>query len=221
MRADADFVWDHKQQEAFDLCKQTLSSETVLKFYDMTKPTCVSADASSFGLGACLMQDHDGQLHPVAFASRSLTPTEKRWAQIEKECLALTWACEKFSHFLVGLPKFELLTDHKPLVPLINTKDLDQTPIRVQRLLIRLMRFNCVCSHVPGKALVVADALSRSKVSSQPQTGTTTDLTDEVEIYTEDVTRSWPASSQKLKEIAVETAKCPNLSLVHHFVQDG
>ena len=104
---------------------------------------------------------------------------------------------------------------------LINTKDLDQTPIRVQSLLIRLMRFNCVCSHVPGKALVIADALSRIKVSSQPQTGTTTDLTDEVEIYTEDVTRSWPASSQKLKEIAVETAKCPDLSLVHRFVQDG
>ena len=106
-------------------------------------------------------------------------------------------------------------------MPLINTKDLDQTPIRVQRLLIRLMRFNCVCSHVPGKALVVADALSRSKVSSQPQTGTTTDLTDEVEIYTEDVTRSWPASSQKLKEIAVETTKYPDLSLFHRFVQDG
>ena len=157
------------------------------------------------------MHDHDGQLHQVAFASRSLTPTEKRWAQIEKECLALTWACEKFSHFLVGLPKFELLTDHKPLVPLINTKDLDQTPIRVQRLLTRLMRFNCACSHVPGKALIVSNALSRSKVSSQPQTGTTMDLTDEVEIYTEDVTRSWPASSQKLKEIGVETAKCPDL----------
>ena len=85
MRADADFVWDHKQQEAFDLCKQTLSSDTVIKFYDMNKPTCVSADASSFGLGACLMQDHDGQLHSVAFASRSLTRTEKRWAQIGKK----------------------------------------------------------------------------------------------------------------------------------------
>ena len=83
------------------------------------------------------------------------------------------------------------------------------------------MRFNCVCSRVPGKALVVADALSGSKVSSQPQTETTTDLTNEVVIYTEDVTRSWPASSQKLKEIEVDTANCLDLSLVHRFVEDG
>ena len=86
MTADANFVWNHKQQEAFDLCKQTLSSETVLKLYDISKPTCVSADASSFGLGACLMQDHSEQLHPVAFAPRSLKPTKKRWAQVKKKC---------------------------------------------------------------------------------------------------------------------------------------
>ena len=129
MKSDVEFVWDSPQQKAFDDVKQLLSSETILRFYDMTKKTCVSADASGYGLGACLMQEHDGQLHLVAFASRSLTPTEKRWAQIEKECLALTWACEKFSQFVVGLPTFKLLTDHKPLVPLINTNDLNKTPI--------------------------------------------------------------------------------------------
>ena len=83
-------------------------------------------------------------------------------------------------------------------MPLINTKYLNQTPFRVQRLLIRLMRFNCVFSNVLGKDLVVADALSMSKVSSKPQTETTMDLFDEVEIYTEDVTRLRPALSQML-----------------------
>ena len=219
MKSDVEFVWDSPQQKAFDDVKQLLSSETILRFYDMTKKTCVSADASGYGLGACLMQEHDGQLHPVAFASRSLTPTEKRWAQIEKECLALTWACEKFAHFLVGLPTFKLLTDHKPLVPLINTKDLDKTPIRVQRLLIRLMRFNCVCEHVPGKALVVADALSRCNLLPKPCSSET--AVDEVESYVDDVKRGWPASSQKLQEIALETTKCPDLSLVYRYTQEG
>ena len=111
MKADAEFVWNHRQQKAFDACKQPLSSETLLKFYDVS--TYFSSDASSYGLGACLMQDHDGHLHPVVYASRLLTPTERRWAQIEKECLARTWACEKCSHYLVGLSQFKLITDHK------------------------------------------------------------------------------------------------------------
>ena len=83
------------------------------------------------------------------------------------------------------------------------------------------MRYNCICEHVPGKALVVADTLSRSKTSSPTKSGTEPTLTDEVETYTENFTKTWPATSQKIKEIAVETAKCPELSLAYRFTQDG
>ena len=106
-------------------------------------------------------------------------------------------------------------------MPLINTTDLDQTPIRVQRLLIRLMRFNGVCEHVPGKSLLVADALSRSKTTRSSLSETKRTFIDEVESYVENVMKTWPATSQKIKEISVETAKCPELSLVDRYTREG
>lgn len=72
--------------------------------YNTKVETVVSADASSFGLGAVLLQrQHDNQLKPVTYGSRALTDTDKRYAQIEKEALHITWACKRFSDFLMGI----------------------------------------------------------------------------------------------------------------------
>ena len=107
----------------------------------------------------------DGRLRLVVYASRSLTPTEQRYAQIEKEALALTWACERFQEYLLVM-RFHLQTDHKPLVPILGSKVLDTLPIRVQRFRLRLMRFQYTITHVPGKDLAIADALSRAPLPS-------------------------------------------------------
>ena len=62
-----------------------------------------------------------------------------KYAQTEKKCIASGWACKTFANYLIGLDDFELQTDHKPLVPLMTSKDIDRAPGRGQRLLIRLM----------------------------------------------------------------------------------
>ena len=72
MKTDAEFFLDNRQREAFYTHKQSMSLETQLKFFDMSKPTYDSADASSYALGACLMHNHDGHLNPWAYASRTI-----------------------------------------------------------------------------------------------------------------------------------------------------
>ena len=131
----------------------------MLALYDPRKMTSVMADASSYGLGAVLTQKQsDGSWRPVAYASCARTNTEVRYAQIEKHSLAATWACECFSDYLIG-KQFCLETDHKPLVTLLGTKNLDELPARVQRFRMRLMRF-MYSINVSGKNLTVADTLS-------------------------------------------------------------
>lgn len=125
---DTSWYWGQQQQQAFEDCKAELASPTVLAPYNTNFETRISADASSFGLGAVIRQKQpSGDWRPIAYQSRAMTPTEQRYSQIEKEGLAVTWACERFSHYLLGAT-FSIQTDHKPLVPLLCTKSLHTLP---------------------------------------------------------------------------------------------
>ena len=133
LSAKSTWIWDEPQQMAFQKIKKQLSSTPVLSLYDPDRSTTVSADSSSFGLGAVLTQKQpDGTWRPVAYCFRLLSSAEQRYAQIEKEALALTWGCERFSDYLIG-KQFYVETDHKPLVSLLGSKNLEELPIRVQR----------------------------------------------------------------------------------------
>ena len=193
------WVWGEAQQTSFEEVKHILTSTPVLALFNPRAETVLSADASSYGLDAVLMQKQlQRELKPIAYISRSMTITEQRYAQLEKESLAFTWACERFVDYLVGL-KFHIHTDHKPLIPLFSTKNLEELPVRVQRYHLRIMRFNFTISHVPGKQLVIADMLSRAPTES-PNVDDYK-LEQESQGFVNAVVQSIPATEQCLQQI--------------------
>ena len=88
----------------------------------------MSSDASAYGLGGVVLQQQDDKLwKPVAYFSRALTNVEAHYSPIEKECLGFTWVCERASDYILGKP-INGETDHKPLLPMLTTHNLDQLP---------------------------------------------------------------------------------------------
>ena len=136
--------------------KKFLTEAPVLCYYDVSKPVTVQCNASQSGLGAVLLQD--GQL--LCYASRALTDTESRHAQIEKELLAITWACDKFDQYLYGRDKVTVETDHEPLKPVFQ-KAIHKSPKRLQRVCLALQMHNLEVQYKKDSLMYIADASSR------------------------------------------------------------
>jgi hypothetical protein len=150
--------WSTDCQTAFDKLKQTLSSDPVVILPDFNAPFTVRTDASSTGLGGVLMQPAShGELHPVLYASRQLLPRERNYSAIERECLAVVWACGKFSRYLSGR-HFVLETDHRPLTFL---RQKGHTNARLLRWALALQDLTFSVSPIPGRTNHTADVLSR------------------------------------------------------------
>ncbi|PIK36434.1 hypothetical protein BSL78_26732 [Apostichopus japonicus] len=135
IKKDAKFEWQQSHQDASEHIKQLICRDMTLSYFDPGKQTTLQVDASMSGHGAVLMQD----AKPIYFASRSLTDTEQRYANIERELLAVVIACEKFHMYVYG-KEFIVESDHKPL-EMIYLKILVATPTRLQRMLLRLQGY--------------------------------------------------------------------------------
>ena len=128
LKQEAIFAWDEMANASFQKIKDLIAKSATkpLRYYDRRKPVTVQADASQRGLGVCLLQD--GQ--PIAYASKSLTDTETRYANIERELLAIVFACQRFNTYVLGRP-FTVESDHKPL-EMIHQKSLASAPPQLQ-----------------------------------------------------------------------------------------
>ena len=166
--------WTPECENAFQLLKEKLTTAPILAYADFSKPFVLETDASARGLGAVLSQEQDGKLRVIAYASRTLRPSEKNmknYSSFKLELLALKWAVtEKFRDYLL-CAHFTAFTDNNPL-SYLSTAKLGAVE---QRWAAQLAQFNFQIKYRSGKENVNADSLSRNPVEDP-----TEDSVDEV-----------------------------------------
>ena len=154
---DTVWVWGPDQKEALKDLKTVASSTPVLRYYNVNEEVTLQCDASQRGLGASLLQN--GQ--PVAYASRALTATEARYAQIEEDLLAIVFACTHFEQYISGRDVVQVETDRQLLISIV-LKPLNSAPSRLQRMLLRLQKYNLHVTYKRDKDMFLADTLSQA-----------------------------------------------------------
>ena len=146
LKQEVVLAWDEVANTSFQKIKDLIAKSATkpLQYYDQRKPVTVQADASQRGLGTCLLQEGKS----IACASKSLTDTETRYANIERELLAIVFACQRFNTYVLGRP-FTVESDHKPL-EMIHQKSLASSPPRLQQMLLQLQRYDVTIKYWPG-----------------------------------------------------------------------
>lgn len=149
------WFWDEIHQRCFEEVRQLVSEQSCLKYYNPKAEVTLEVDASMKGLGAAIIQN--GKI--VAFASKTLTETQSRYSNIEREMLAIVFGIQRFHVFLYGRP-FTVVSDHKPLST-ITAKPINSAPLRLQRMLLQIQGYNYKVTYRPGPEMILVDALSR------------------------------------------------------------
>ena len=209
---NSEFIITKDHIDAMNKIKVILTKPQVLKLFDSNRDTKLACDSSSFGLGAVLLQRYDKDWLPVAYASRSLTPTEQRYAQIEKECLSVVFGSSKFHQYVYGRP-FTVKNDHKPLQT-IFTKDFSQMPPRIQRMMLALVKYPGInVTYVPGSKLNIPDTLSRSPLKDKKS-----EFETEIEYQIHAVYSNMPATDDIKKRFVDATSRDRVLQKVIEYV---
>ena len=217
LRQNQPWRWGDAERSAFEAGKRLLVKPPVLAHFDPKYEVVVSADASPIGIGCVLSIVTPGGERPVAFFSRTLNDTERRYSQTDREALAVVAGVRKFHYYLAGR-SFRVQTDHKPLLGLIG----EQKPLplmaspRVVRWAMMLSAYDYRLEYRPGRLQGHCDALSRLPLSDAPA-----DVSSPVPaelIHMLEVLDSSAVTAQLIRQW---TARDPIVSAVYRYVQDG
>ena len=216
LKKSTKWKWTEDEEQAFKLAKEQLTSNSVLIHFDPGKEVLLSCDASAYGIGAVLSHRlPDGTERPIGFSSRTLSAAEQKYSQIEKETLACVFGVKRFHSYLFG-HRFTLITDHKPLLTLINAHRAipTHTSNRIQRWALTLSMYEYSISFKSTAAHGNADALSRLPL---PETSKDPPVPAETVLLLEQLSES-PIS---VKQIKLWTRRDPTLSRVLQFTLYG
>lgn len=168
LKTGVSWHWGPSQRRAMCEVRRQLASDRVLAHFDPDTQLVLSVDAGPGGLGAVLAhKTRDGRERPLAFASRSLSVSERNYSQIHKEAAAIIFGVKKFHQYLYGLSEpFILKTDHKPLITIFNKKSgiSTTTALRLQRYAIILSAYNYIVQYTSSSDNIVADYFSRAPI---------------------------------------------------------
>ena len=205
LKNDVTFYWDDQLTRSFQEIKHLLKRPTskLLGYYGQRKEVIVQADTSLRGLGTCLIQDGK----PIAFASKSLTGAESHYANIQRELLAIIFACIQFNTYLQGR-RFTVQSDHKPL-EMIHLKSMHNAPPCLQRMLLQLQKYDMEIKYKPGSEMLLADALSRCPA------GYSQEIKLNLRVDYIAFTSAW------IEILRETTCEDPVLSTVYELVQHG
>ena len=207
-RKDTPFVWSMECENAFDTLKRNLSESPCLAYFDVSKEVVIQVDSSKHGIGAVLLQEG----RPVEYASRALTPSERNWAQIEKEALSVLFGLERFDQYTYGRP-VKVENDHKPLAAILR-KPLSQAPKRLQDIMMRYHRYDVHFVFVKGTDLLIADTLSRAHQDDSVKDQGDRDRIMNVSVFGD-------ISDKRLDEIREATSCDASLQSVMKLVLEG
>ena len=216
LQKDAKWTWTSDCVQAFTAAKQALNSSKVLAHYDPSLPITMAGDASAYGIGSVISHIlPDGSERPIAFASQTLSSSEKNYCQLEKEALSLVFGVKNFHQYLYGR-KFTLITDHKPLLAILGPKKgiPPLAAVRLQRWSILLSAYNYDIQFKSTSAHANADGLSRLPISDNK----TPDQSVEVSLFNVAQINCLPVTAQQIDRL---TKSDPCLSKVLQYTRQG